>query len=230
MRELRCIAIDDEPLALTVISNFCRRYGGLKLTTYSEPRIGFEAICKDKPDFVFLDIEMNSLSGLDIARKIPVGCLLIFTTAHAQFALEGFNLDAVDFLHKPFAYERFEKAVDKVCKRLEAEQSLWARTITVKQEYSNVVVPVSDILYMESLENYIKIYCSDGRHIISKTSMKAIMAMLPEDQFLRIHKSYLVSVAAVSSFTRTTLNVKGTDIVLPVGRLYAAEVMRRLKE
>ena len=110
MKKLTCIAIDDEPIALLIISQFCERKGGLELTTFSEPLTGLREIARRKPDLVFLDIEMNSTNGLDIAHALPPESCLIFTTAHAQYALDGFDLDAVDFLHKPFAYERFEKA------------------------------------------------------------------------------------------------------------------------
>ena len=96
-RNLKCIAIDDEPMALLVIEQFCRRKGGIELTTFSEPRVGLEEIVRCKPDLVFLDIQMNSISGLEIADTLPRECCFIFTTAHAQYALEGFNLDAVDF-------------------------------------------------------------------------------------------------------------------------------------
>ena len=101
MKKIKCIAIDDEPLALLVISQFCERKGN----------IGLEEIIRKKPDLVFLDIEMNSISGLDIAHILPHDTCFIFTTAHAQYALDGFDLNATDFLHKPFSYERFEKAI-----------------------------------------------------------------------------------------------------------------------
>ena len=109
-RRISCIAIDDEPLALLVISRFCERRGDIDLKTFSEPRVGIEQIRLLKPDLVLLDIEMNSISGLDVAGALPCECCFIFTTAHAQYALDGFDLDAVDFLHKPFAYERFDQA------------------------------------------------------------------------------------------------------------------------
>lgn len=120
MRTITCIAIDDEPMALLVIEQFCRRRGGLELTTFSEPRVGLEEIRRRKPDLVFLDIQMNSINGLQIADVLPHECCFIFTTAYAQYALDGFNLDAVDFLHKPFSYERFETAVEKALRRINA--------------------------------------------------------------------------------------------------------------
>lgn len=119
-RNLKCIAIDDEPMALLVIEQFCQRKGGIELTTFSEPIIGLEEIRHNEPDLVFLDIQMNSINGLEIADTLPEKCCFIFTTAYAQYALEGFNLDAVDFLHKPFSYERFEVALEKARRRIES--------------------------------------------------------------------------------------------------------------
>lgn len=159
---LKCVAIDDEPMALLVIEQFCKRKGGMELTTFSEPHIGLKEIRRTNPDLVFLDIHMDSISGLDIAGTLPEGCCFIFTTAYAEYALEGFNLDAVDFLHKPFSYERFEIAVEKVLRRIEFRRSSVPECLVVKQEYSNVNIPLSDILYIEALGNYVKIVRSSG--------------------------------------------------------------------
>lgn len=101
MRKISCIAIDDEPIALLVIKRFCERKGNMELTSFCEPRIGLEEIVRTKPDLVFLDIEMNGLSGLDVAKALPEKCTLVFTTAHAKYALDGFNLDAVDSCISP---------------------------------------------------------------------------------------------------------------------------------
>lgn len=133
MRKINCIAIDDEPIALLVIKQFCERKGGLELVTFSEPLIGLQEIARRKPELVFLDIEMNSISGLDIAHTLPPESCLIFTTAHAQYALNGFDLDAVDFLHKPFAYERFEKAVEKALLLIEAKNYRIPENIIIKR-------------------------------------------------------------------------------------------------
>lgn len=124
-RNLRCIAIDDEPMALLIIEQFCRRKGGIELSVFSEPQIGLNEIRRLQPDLVFLDIQMNSINGLEIADSLPEKCCFIFTTAYAQYALEGFNLDAVDFLHKPFSYERFEVAVEKALRRIESKRNVF---------------------------------------------------------------------------------------------------------
>lgn len=224
MKMTTCIAIDDEPLALLVITQFCERFGGLELTTFSEPRVGLEEIRRRKPDLVFLDIEMNSISGLDIARDLPPECCFIFTTAHAQYALNGFELDAVDFLHKPFAYERFEKAVEKAIRRIETRHDRMPDSIVVKQEYNNVTIPVNDILYIEAMENYTKIFRVSGGYILSRTNMKTLQEMLPEENFLRIHRSYIVPVDKVEMFSKKRIKLVGQEELLPVGRQFANHI------
>lgn len=226
-KDITCIAIDDEPMALLVVEQFCRRKGGMELTTFSEPRVGLEEICRRKPDLVFLDIQMNSLNGLEIADRLPRECCFIFTTAYAEYALDGFDLDAVDFLHKPFSYERFEVAVEKALRRIRARRPPVPECLVVKQEYNNVSIPLADILYVEALGNYVKIVRASGGHVLTRTNLKAIADLLPADRFLRIHRSYVVPVSAVASFTRSKVVLKGGD-GLPVGAQYMAQVMETL--
>ncbi len=222
MKKFSCIAIDDEPLALLVITQFCERFGNLDLSTFSEPRIGLEEIKRHKPDLVFLDIEMNSINGLDIAHALPRECCFIFTTAHAQYALNGFDLDAVDFLHKPFAYERFKKAVEKAIRRIETEKV--PENIVIKQEYANVTIPINDILYIEAMENYTKIFRENGGYILSRTNMKTIQEILPEENFLRIHRSYIVPIEKIEMFSKKKIKLIVKEIFLPIGRLYANHI------
>ena len=200
MKKISCIAIDDEPIALLIIRQFCERKGGLELTAFSEPLIGLQEIGRCKPDLVFLDIEMNSTSGLDIAHALPPESCLIFTTAHAQYALNGFELDAVDFLHKPFAYERFEKAVEKALRFIEAKRNKVPENIIIKQEYNN----------------------------ISVTTLKAIQKMLPKDRFLRTHRSYIVSINKIERFSKREITLKGCSATIPIGRQYAENVYSKL--
>lgn len=143
--------------------------------------------------------------------------------------MEGFNLDAVDFLHKPFSYERFEVALEKALRRIDARPSSYPEYLTVKQEYSNVNIPLADILYIEALGNYVKIVRLSGGHVLTRTNLKTIMDLLPEGMFLRIHRSYVISVTAVVSFTRTRIELKGVAEGLPIGAQYAGQVMEILK-
>lgn len=228
MKNITCIAIDDEPMALLVIEQFCHRKGGMELTTFSEPRVGLEEIRRRKPDLVFLDIQMNSLNGLEIADKLPHECCFIFTTAYAEYALNGFDLDAVDFLHKPFSYERFEVAVEKALRRIHARRPSVPESLVVKQEYNNVSIPLNDILYVEALGNYVKIVRASGGHVLTRTNLKAITDLLPADRFMRIHRSYVVPVASVVSFTRSKIVLKGSEGSLPVGAQYVAQILETL--
>ena len=109
---MKCIAIDDEPLS--IIEQFCKRCGDLEVTSYTDPITGLEKVKSSKPDIVFLDIEMGGINGIDIARELPAGIYLIFTTAYVEYAVDGFELNAIDYLHKPFSYSRFEKAIERV--------------------------------------------------------------------------------------------------------------------
>ena len=238
MRPITCIAIDDEPMALLIIEQFCRRKGSISLTTYSEPSTGVRQIECTNPDLVFLDIQMNSISGLEIAERLPVGCCLIFTTAHAGYALEGFELDAVDFLHKPFSYERFEKAVDKAYRRIETADAVSAveasgtplpQTLTIIQEYCNVTIPLDDIVYIEALGNYIKIYRVSNGYILSHTTMKAVLTQLPAHAFLRVHRSFIVAINKIERFTKSSIQLAGRTNSIPVGKKYAEQVYDLLR-
>lgn len=181
-----------------------------------------------KPDLVFLDIQMNSLNGLEIADKLPRECCFIFTTAYAEYALNGFDLDAVDFLHKPFSYERFEVAVEKALRRIHGRRPSVPESLVVKQEYNNVSIPLNDILYVEALGNYVKIVRASGGHVLTRTNLKAITDLLPADRFMRIHRSYVVPVASVVSFTRSKIVLKGSEGSLPVGAQYVAQILEPL--
>lgn len=225
---IRCIAIDDEPLALSVIESFCKRRGGILLSAYSEPCKGLEAIYREKPQIVFLDMRMNSVSGLEIARNLVGTCAVVFTTAYADFALDGFELDAADFLHKPFSYERFCHAVEKAMQHLPALLDGQSDTILVRQEYKEVPVHTGEIIYIQAMGNYIRIFLSGDRCVISRTSLKNISDSLPQGMFIQTHRSYIVPVASVTSFSQSRLTISGNgkEISLPVGRAYRESLLK----
>lgn len=226
MKKIYCIAIDDEPLALLVIEQFCKRMGGLELKTFNDSGVGLDAIKHLKPQIVFLDIEMEGVNGIEIAHQLPAGCCLIFTTAHAQYALDGFELNAVDFLHKPFSYERFERAIQKSIVLLEKTCD---EMITVKQEYNNITIPVNKILYVETMENYIRIFLTDGNCVMSRMSLKTLQEILSPQRFIRIHRSFLVAKNQILSFSKKEICLSVKDKkTLPIGRLYVNEVCREL--
>lgn len=227
---MKCIAIDDEPIALQILENFCKRLGGLDLQTFSDPVVGMEYVRTCVPDILFLDIEMNGVSGLDIARKLPKNVSLVFTTAYANFAIDGFELNAVDFLHKPFSFARFEKAVNKVAelKKLYAgagNLQIGRPEITVRAEYQNVRIAVDSIVYIEAMDSYVKIFTDNGKPVITLMSMKLVMDILPGTDFLRIHKSYIIALNRICRYSRYKVTLNFNDIELPVGRAYANDFM-----
>lgn len=222
---MKCVAIDDEPMALEVIKNFCQRMGDMEITTFTNPIMGIEHVKRTHPDLLFLDVKMGEVSGVNLAKEIPQGTFLIFSTAYAQFAVDGFDLNAIDFLHKPYSFGRFEKAVAKVRNAIKllnysATPPLEGEEITVKVEYKNVTVKLSSILYIQAMDNYVKFFTVDSRPIITQMSMKSLEAMLPENEFVRVHKSYIVPRHRIESFSRTQLTLTG-GINIPIGRAYA---------
>lgn len=225
---IRCVAIDDEPPALEIIAKFCQRIGNIELQTFYNPEEGLDVVQRYKPDIVFLDIEMDGINGLEIASRLPENTCFIFTTAYLRYALEGFDLDAVDYLHKPFSYSRFQTAISKALRRI-GRQHLQAASqcITVKQGYNNISIPIDDILYIEATEGYSKIFRVSGECILSRILLKNIFALLPQEGFLRIHRSFIVSRSKIKSFSKQEIVlIDGTT--LPVGRQYAAEITNKI--
>lgn len=225
---VKCVAIDDEPLALDIIETFCRRIGNIELQKFSNPHAGLDVVNSSRPDIVFLDIEMDGINGLTIALKLPENTCFIFTTAYLKYAIEGFDLDAVDYLHKPFSFSRFQVAFSKALRRIGRESlKASAQCILVKQDYSSISIPIDDILYVEAVESYSKIFRISGDCIISRILLKNVFAMLPQDSFMRIHRSFIVSKSKVKSFNRQEL-VLINGAILPIGRQYVSELMEMM--
>ena len=224
---IKCVAIDDEPLALEIIEKFCQRIGGIELKVFSDPALGLENIRKEKPEVAFLDIEMENISGLDIASQLPGETCFIFTTAYLDYALDGYELDAVDYLHKPFAFARFQTAFSKAVRRLGVVREIRSESILVKQEYNNVSIPLSEILYIEAMEGYVKIFRENGICTVSRVILKNIGSQLPENDFIRIHRSYIIHKSKVRRFNRREIElINGRK--LPIGRQYSADVSTQL--
>lgn len=219
---IKCVAIDDEPIALSIIQEYCRRYGDIDLKCFTSPVDGMEYIKTSFPDIVFLDIEMNSHNGITMAKKLPENTCLIFTTAYSQYALDGFNVDAVDFLHKPVFYPRFERAMQKAMLLVNAKESHTKKrdTITLKVEYKTVVVDVDDISYVEAMDNYVKVFRPSQPTLISQITMKEMESLLPTDRFIRVHRSFIVSLDSIDKFSNRRIFLKNYDKYIPVGRTY----------
>lgn len=218
---MKCIAIDDEPIALSIIQEYCKQYGDIDLETYTSPIAGMDRVKSIWPDIVFLDIEMNSHNGVALASELPAGTCLIFTTAYSQYALDGFNVDAIDFLHKPIFYPRFERAMEKAIKWLgKKEDKSQRETITLKVEHKNVVVDIDDITFVEAMDNYVKVFRRGFPMVLSQVTMKYMESILPADRFNRVHRSYIVSLNAIDKFSNRKIYIRNSDRTIPVGRKY----------
>ena len=225
---IHCVAIDDEPLALDVIEKFCQRLGGIQLHKFTSPQAGLAYIQQAHPPIVFLDIEMVGRTGLDLARCLPRDTCFIFTTAYLHYALEGFDLDAVDYLHKPFAYNRFQAAFAKALRRMGSTQVQAApQHLVVKKDYSNVSIPLDDIVYIEAIEAYSKIIRLTGECILSRILLKNLQAQLPAHDFVRIHRSFIVSRSKIKEYSRQVVLLSNGK-TLPVGRQYSAALVDAL--
>lgn len=218
---MKCIAIDSDLISLNVIGEFCQRLGIPDLTKFTDPSRGFMYANTTKPDIVFLNIDKNRECGLQIAAGLPEDTCVIFTSPSLDYAADGFNLDIVDYLHKPFSFERFQRAIVKAERRMNFNSYLKSRkTIIVKQEYNNIPIVIFDILYVEAMENYSKIHTLEGKSILAHNSLKNLLALLRESGFIRIHKSYIIPTRQIESFTRSSVTLS-TGLVLPVGRQFA---------
>ncbi len=200
---VRCIAIDDEPPALVLLREYIAKTPALQLVqTFDDAISGSEFIRQNQLDLLFIDINMPDISGLDLVRSLDNPPMIIFTTAHKKFALDGFELNAVDYLLKPISFERFSKAASKA-----VEYHMYRnKTITeeadalfVYSEYRMVKVLLNEIEYIESLEDYIRINLVAGKPIMTLMTMKKVLEKLPSARFRRIHRSYIVSTDKVKS-------------------------------
>jgi two-component system response regulator LytT len=226
---LNCIAVDDEPLALGLVSSFIEQTPFLQLKARLSSAVEALRVLNDEDiDLLFLDIQMPNLNGIELARVLDSRInkpRIIFTTAYNQFALEGYKVDALDYLLKPFNYEEFLRAAQKALKYKELtnkpadEPKQEEEYLFIKVEYQLVRVALNDILYIEGLKDYVKIWLkSAAKPLLSLTSLKALEEKLSSRRFMRVHRSFIVSLDQISSVTRNTLQIG--DINISVGEQY----------
>jgi DNA-binding LytR/AlgR family response regulator len=221
--QLKCVAIDDEPLALELMQEYISRFPQLKLVhTFDDAISAVELLRNTKVDLLFIDINMPDITGIDLVRSLQEKPLIIFTTAHKQFAIEGFELDAVDYLLKPINIDRFTRAVHKAIDYYKYRNTPAQEDndcLFVHAEYRLVKIQLNDIEYIESLEDYIKIHISGSKPVLTLMSMKKVLEKLPADKFQRIHRSYIVSVAKVRSIQNRKVQLT-SGVELPISDSY----------
>ena len=220
---MKAIAVDDEPLALDLIGSYCK---DLDFIQYEKGFTGttsaLQYITKNPVDLLFLDINMPSMSGIDFFRSLEQKPLLIFTTSYSEYALKSYELGAVDYLLKPFTFVRFKKATERANDThnliFNARVGNKERFLMLKADSGLVKVMLRDILFVEGLDNYLKIHLNNQSPIVIRLTMKTLMEMLNEKDFLRVHRSYIVSVMHVESIKQKIITIAGEEI--PVGKNY----------
>ena len=222
---LSCFIIDDEPLALALLESYVSKTPFLKQTgKYSSAVAAIDAVQKEVPDVLFLDIQMAELTGMEFARLVPEKTRIIFTTAFQQYALEGYKVNALDYLLKPFSYPEFLQAANKALHYHQLSQTPTVqevqKSIFVKADYKLMQIDLDKILYIEGLKDYLKIYTEEQpQAIVTHITMKAMEEMLPSSSFLRVHRSFIVALDKIKEIERNRI-IMGYKIVIPVGDQY----------
>ncbi|HTF04633.1 MAG TPA: LytTR family DNA-binding domain-containing protein [Bacteroidia bacterium] len=223
--KLTAIAIDDEPPALSIIEEFASRREDIDLQkTFTKPTEAIRHLRKFPVDLVFLDIKMPSISGLELFKDIPENTQVIFTTAHSEYAVEGFNLKAADYLLKPISFERFEQAIDKVIQMaqlLRSSEEKGANHLLVRADYSLIKIGFSEIAYVEGLDDYVKIHLDTGKMVVARMTMKKMQERLPATGFVRVHRSFIVPFSRIESVRNKTIFMKAAQV--PLGASYEAD-------
>ena len=233
--KLRCLLIDDEPPALKVLASYVSSINGLEIA--GQCRNAFEALNvlhQKTVDLIFLDIKMPRLLGTEFLRNLAHPPKVIFVTAYREYAVDGFELDAVDYLVKPVSFERFFKAITKLNRLMGREISPLITNDTpnpgafvyLKIDKDRKKVFVNDIVYIESWKDYIKIFLTDGKNLLARHSIGAMENLLSEHKFVRVHRSFIVSLDRISGYNG--LSVQLRELEIPIGRLYKQSVMEKL--
>jgi two-component system, LytTR family, response regulator LytT len=223
---IRCIAIDDEPLALRQLSGYIEKTPFLELAgAYESALLAFDALTNDKIDLIYVDINMPDLSGIDFVRSLDDPPMIVFVTAYSEYALEGFRVDAIDYLLKPISYTDFLKSANKVKAWSDAHiKSGKAGRVNkdflfVKADYKLQRINYAEIKYIEGMSEYIKIHLVGSRPVMTLLSMKSIEDQLPSDRFMRVHRSYIVNLSMISVIEKSRIVFDG-NVYIPVSEQY----------
>ena len=235
---IRCVVVDDKPLAIDILNDYISKVPDLILVFSStNPLTALEYVMKNEVDLVFLDIQMPQLNGVQFMKIVNEKCQIILTTAYAEYALDGFENNAIDYLLKPVSFERFYKAVQKAMRHLnlsEVTQPIISYQpaependfIFIKTEYKLIKVDTDDILFVEGMQNYVSIHTKTEK-ILSLQNIKKTEEQLPKKQFIRVHKSYIVAVKKINSIERSRIYIG--DAIIPLGDVYKEQFYKLIE-
>lgn len=219
---IKAIAIDDELLALKVIESFCEKVDFISLEkTFHKPKEALRYLEEYPVDLLFLDINMPSMTGIELFRSITQNTMVIFTTAYSEYAVEGFNLNAIDYLLKPFTFERFLQGANKAYEYFKIQQPNDAETpsyLYIRADYRLHKIPLTDILFIEGLDDYLKIHIINAKSIVARMTMKTMLEKLPAKDFMRVHRSFIVPFARIENVRNKIVSIGEEEI--PIGVSY----------
>jgi DNA-binding LytR/AlgR family response regulator len=226
---IKAIAIDDELPALKLMENFCEQIDFITLEkTFNKPGEALKYVSKFPVDLLFLDIQMPSLNGIEFYKAVKQDTMVIFTTAYSDYAVEGFTLKAMDYLLKPFTFERFEQAVNKANEyyNLSHQQGIQSadQFLFIRADYSLVKITIADILFIEGLDDYLKIHQANQKPVVARMTMKAMLEKLPAKEFIRVHRSFIVPFSRIENVRNKIITIAGNEI--PVGTSYEENFSR----
>jgi DNA-binding LytR/AlgR family response regulator len=227
---LKAIALDDEPLALEVLQSFCNQMEEISLEkTFTKSEDAFKYLKKYPVDLLFLDINMPSISGIDFYKKLPHKTMVIFTTAYSEYAVEGFNLSATDYILKPFTFSRFQQAVEKAHSQWKLQnQNPEQLYLFIRADYSLIKILFSDILFIEGLDDYLKIHIQNQKTVVARMTLKVILEKLPSLEFFRVHRSFIVPISKIDKVRNKIIYINDEEI--PVSASYEAAFFAMLNK
>jgi DNA-binding LytR/AlgR family response regulator len=217
---IKAIALDDEPPALDILQSFCDKIEYVDLQkTFTKSEEAFKYLKKYPVDLLFLDINMPSISGIDFFKNLPHKTMVIFTTAYSEYAVEGFTLSATDYILKPFSFSRFQQAVEKAFSQWKLQnQDPEQLYLFIRADYSLIKILFSDILYIEGLDDYLKIHIQNQKTIVARMTLKAILQKLPVPEFIRVHRSFIVPISKIEKVRNKIIYINQEEI--PVSASY----------
>ena len=234
--KLRCLLIDDEPPALKILASYISNISGLEIVAQCKNAIeALDVLHQKTVDVIFLDIKMPKILGTEFLKNLSHPPKVIFVTAYRDYAVEGYELDAVDYLVKPVSFERFFKAITKLNRVIDKEgvttgveyKSNPEAFVYLKVDKDMKKVFVNDIIYIESWKDYVKLFLANGKSILVKQSISAMENLLSDHKFIRVHRSYMVSLNKISGYNGLSVQLDAKEV--PIGRLYKQVVMERLQ-
>ena len=232
---IRCITIDDEPLALIQLTGYIEKVPFLKLVKACNSALeALDLLAKDPVDLIFADINMPDLNGVDFVKSLVNKPIIIFTTAYTEYAIEGFRVNALDYLWKPFGYNEFLKAANKALHQYELQAKIQQyplpaspevpaengnNNLFIKADYKMIRLDMNKIIYMESQNEYIRIFFEDQKPVMTLLSMKKLEERLPAERFMRVHRSYIVNLEKITAVANNRI-IYGKDTYIPIGNQY----------